>query len=151
MVGVERSPTKRKSERILDHPLVGITTIVVIHAQPVWTKNCDHLRSQTVTIVSENWIEEIIFSEDYLGKSQTPFPQSLQSYTTILFTKRIKVLTYIKYLFTVRRNKGLNRQSLGNKSSKESEYLARNDRNVTLNSVNYEFIWLDKGTSMDCL
>ena len=34
LVGVERLPTTPKSERILDHPLVGITTIVVIHAQP---------------------------------------------------------------------------------------------------------------------
>ena len=35
MVGVERFSTNRKYEQILDHRLVGITTIVVIHAQTV--------------------------------------------------------------------------------------------------------------------
>ena len=51
MVGVERIATNRKYEHILDHRLVGITTIV---AQTVLTKNCDHLRSQTVTIIT--WV-----------------------------------------------------------------------------------------------
>ena len=35
MVGVERFPTIRKYEPILDQSLFGITTIIVIHAQTV--------------------------------------------------------------------------------------------------------------------
>ena len=63
MVGVERIATILKYERILDHLLVGITTIVVIPVQTVWTKNCDHLRSQTVGILTRYWTELKFFPE----------------------------------------------------------------------------------------